>query len=80
VSLGRTPDGNPAFAALVTRSTVKNDKRTIFGWAMYDWPIRSTPPRSEARCPALFADKIVPEGGYEMFGATFSGEALTASA
>ena len=56
---------------------MKNDQRTIFGWAMYDWANSAYATTiAGAVLPAFFADEIVPEGGYEIFGATFSGEAM----
>jgi UMF1 family MFS transporter len=56
---------------------VKNDNRTIFGWAMYDWANSAyVTTVAGAVLPAFFADEIVPEGGYDIFGFTFSGEAL----
>jgi len=57
--------------------TVKNDKRTIFGWAMYDWANSAySTTIAGAVLPAFFADEIVPEAGYNVFGANLSGEAL----
>ena len=44
---------------------------------MYDWANSAYATTiAGAVLPAFFADEIVPEGGYEVFGATFSGEAL----
>ena len=61
-------------------TSVKNDKRTIFGWAMYDWANSAySTTIAGAILPALFADEIVPEGGFEIFGGTFSGETLWAA-
>ncbi len=57
--------------------TIKNDRRTIFGWAMYDWANSAYATTvAGAVLPAFFADEIVPEGGYEVFGATLSGQAI----
>ncbi len=59
------------------QQTIKNDKRTIFGWAMYDWANSAYATTiAGAVLPAFFADEIVPERGYDIFGATLSGEAL----
>ncbi|MEE9298936.1 MAG: MFS transporter [Acidimicrobiia bacterium] len=58
-------------------SRIKNDQRTIFGWAMYDWANSAYATTiAGAVLPAFFADEIVPEGGYSIFGATLSGEAM----
>ena len=60
-----------------SQRTAKNDKRTIFGWAMYDWANSAYATTiAGAVLPAYFADEIVPEAGYEVFGATLSGEAM----
>jgi UMF1 family MFS transporter len=58
--------------------TVKNDKRTIFGWAMYDWANSAYSTTTLAVLfPALMVDYIVPEGGYDLFGLmTVDGEQL----
>ncbi|NIS28851.1 MAG: MFS transporter, partial [Actinobacteria bacterium] len=59
---------------------VKNDRRTIFGWAMYDWANSAySTVIAGALLPALFADEIVPEGGFEIFGRSLSGETLWAA-
>ncbi|MBT8211707.1 MAG: MFS transporter, partial [Acidimicrobiia bacterium] len=58
-------------------SSVKNDRRTIFGWTMYDWANSAySTTIAGAILPAYFADSIVPEGGYEVFGWSLSGESL----
>lgn len=58
--------------------TVKNDKRTIFGWAMYDWANSAyTTTTLAVLFPALLVDHIVPEGGYDLLGLiTVDGEQL----
>lgn len=58
--------------------TVKNDKRTIFGWAMYDWANSAyTTTTLAVLFPALLVDHIVPEGGYNLLGLiTVDGEQL----
>ncbi len=56
---------------------IKNDKRTIFGWAMYDWANSAYATTiAGALLPAYFADSIVPDGGYEIFGRAFDGSTL----
>ncbi len=58
-------------------TSIKNDERTIFGWAMYDWANSAYATTiAGAVLPAFFADEIVPEAGYKVFGATLSGEAM----
>jgi UMF1 family MFS transporter len=57
--------------------SVKNDQRTIFGWAMYDWANSAYATAiAGAILPAFFADEIVPERGYDFFGVNLSGEAM----
>ena len=56
---------------------VKNDRRTIFGWAMYDWANSAyTTTTVAVLFPALLVDEIVPEGGYQLFGVLVDGEQL----
>lgn len=55
----------------------KNDKRTIFGWAMYDWANSAyTTTTVAVLFPALLVDEIVPAGGYRLFGLLVDGEQL----
>jgi UMF1 family MFS transporter len=53
---------------------VKNDKRTIFGWAMYDWANSAYITTAGAIVAAFFTGEIVPDEGY----AGMSGETLWA--
>ena len=56
---------------------MRNDRRTIFGWAMYDWANSAyTTTTLAVILPALFASEIVPEGGTRLFGRTFDAESL----
>ncbi len=56
---------------------MRNDRRTIFGWAMYDWANSAyTTTTLAVILPALFASEIVPEGGTSLFGRTFDAESL----
>jgi UMF1 family MFS transporter len=56
---------------------VKNDRSTIFGWAMYDWANSAYATTvAGAILPAYFADSIVPEDGYDLFGVNLSGESM----
>lgn len=50
----------------------KNDPRTIFGWAMYDWANSAYITTFAAIVSAFFTGVIVPEGGYR----GFSGQTL----
>jgi UMF1 family MFS transporter len=58
---------------------MKNDRRTIFGWAMYDWANSAyTTTTVAVLFPALLVDEVVPEEGYRLFGFLVDGEALGA--
>ena len=58
---------------------VKNDRRTIFGWAMYDWANSAYATTTMAAVlPAVFSGSIVPEGGYPLFGRLWDGQTLWA--
>jgi UMF1 family MFS transporter len=63
---------------MATDHSVKNDRRTIFGWAMYDWANSAyTTTTLAVLFPALLVDHIVPESGYDLFGlVTVDGEQL----
>ncbi|MBI5156857.1 MAG: MFS transporter [Acidimicrobiia bacterium] len=55
----------------------RNDRRTIFGWAMYDWANSAyTTTTVAVLFPALLVDEIVPEEGYRLFGLLVDGEQL----
>jgi len=62
----------------MTTTPIKNDRRTIFGWAMYDWANSAyTTTTLAVLLPALLVDYIVPESGYRLFGLiTVDGEQL----
>lgn len=51
---------------------VKNDKRTVFGWAMYDWANSAYITTFAAIVAAFFTAVIVPDGGYN----GYSGQTL----
>ena len=58
-------------------STLKNNPRVIFGWAMYDWANSAYfTTTAAALLPAYFAEAIVPPGGYELFGRVYDGQTL----
>ncbi len=45
-------------------TAVKNDRKTIFGWAMYDWANSAYATTAGAIVAAFFTGTIVPEGGW----------------
>jgi len=57
--------------------TPKNDPRTIFGWAMYDWANSAYATTvMAALLPAYFTTSVVPAAGWAIFGHVVHGEAL----
>ncbi|HJU80614.1 MAG TPA: MFS transporter [Acidimicrobiia bacterium] len=57
--------------------TMRNDRRSIFGWAMYDWANSAyTTTTLAVLLPAIFTGEIMPEGGVTVFGRTVDGESL----
>jgi UMF1 family MFS transporter len=56
-------------------ATIKNDRRVIFGWAMYDWANSAYITIAGAVVAAFFTGDIVPEEGY----LGLSGETLWAA-
>ncbi len=60
------------FTVAFVSETIKNDPRTIFGWAMYDWANSAYITIFGAVIAAFFAGSIVPEEGF----AGLSGESL----
>jgi UMF1 family MFS transporter len=58
-------------------ATMRNDRRSIFGWAMYDWANSAyTTTTLAVLLPAIFTGEIMPEGGVTVFGRTVDGESL----
>ena len=56
---------------------MKNNPRVIFGWAMYDWANSAYfTTTAAALLPAYFAEGIVPEGGFQLFGRVYDGQTL----
>ncbi|HSL26728.1 MAG TPA: MFS transporter [Acidimicrobiia bacterium] len=56
---------------------MRNDRRTIFGWAMYDWANSAyTTTTLAVLMPALFTGEIMPAGGFTIFGRSLDGESL----
>ena len=60
--------------ALLTDS-LRNDRRTIFGWAMYDWSNSAFITTQGAIIAPFFTGTIVPEGGWN----GWSGETIWAA-
>ncbi len=58
-----------------TQEGVKNDRRAIFGWAMYDWANSAYITTAGAIIAAFFTGEIVPDEGYM----GLSGETLWAA-
>ncbi len=64
----------------MTATAVKNDRRSLFGWAMYDWANSAYATTvAGALLPAFFAEEVVPEEGFEILGRTVGGETLWAA-
>jgi MFS transporter, UMF1 family len=56
---------------------IRNDRRTVFGWAMYDWANSAYSTTTVAVLfPALLVDEIVPAEGYRLLGIVMDGEQL----
>ena len=53
---------------------MKNDKRTIFGWAMYDWANSAYITAGTLIFSIYFADTIFPEEGMRLLGLDLDGE------
>ncbi len=62
-----------------SKPKLKNDRRTIFGWGMYDWANSAYATTTVAAVlPAVFSGSIVPEGGYPLWGRFWEGQELWA--
>ena len=56
---------------------MRNDRRSIFGWAMYDWANSAyTTTTLAVLLPAIFTGEIMPEGGVLLFGRLVDGESM----
>ena len=56
---------------------MRDDRRSIFGWAMYDWANSAyTTTTLAVLLPAIFTGEIMPEGGITVLGRTVDGESL----
>ncbi|MCY3579590.1 MAG: MFS transporter [bacterium] len=49
--------------------TLRNDRKTIFGWAMYDWAVSAYSVTLAAILPAFFAEFIVGDDGWNGWSA-----------
>ena len=54
----------------------RNDQRTIFGWAMYDWANSAYITAGSLVFAIYFGDTIFPEAGFSAFGVTVNAEAF----
>ncbi len=55
---------------------IKNDRRVLFGWAMYDWANSSYATTSGAIVAPFFTGEVFPDEGIELLGRTIGGETL----
>jgi len=54
-----------------------NDKKQIFGWAMYDWANSAyVTTVTVAVLPIFFSSVVMGEGGYEIFGTRYDAQSL----
>lgn len=59
--------------------TLKDDRRTIFGWCMYDWANSAyVTTVAVGLLPRYFADVVVPPGGVRIGGSVFAADTLWA--
>ncbi len=59
-----------------TEAPKRNDQRTIFGWAMYDWANSAYITAGSLVFAIYFGDTIFPEAGFSVFGVTVEAEAF----
>lgn len=65
------------WAFAVESPHMRNDRRSIFGWAMYDWANSAyTTTTLAVLLPAIFTGEIMPEGGVSLFGRLVDGESM----
>jgi len=55
---------------------LRNDKRTIFGWAMYDWANSAYITAGSLIFSVYFAETIFPDAGYRVFGVTLDAQSF----
>jgi UMF1 family MFS transporter len=56
--------------------TVKNDRRTVFGWCMYDWANSAYITTAVGLLPIFFAKSVVGDEGVMLFGRHFRADTL----
>jgi MFS transporter, UMF1 family len=56
--------------------TVKNDRKTVFGWCMYDWANSAYITTAVGLLPIFFAKTIVGDAGVILFGRHFRADTL----
>lgn len=54
----------------------KNDRRVVFGWAVYDWANSAYATTSGAIVAPFFTGEMLPEEGVEIMGRTVGGDTL----
>ena len=53
--------------------TVKNNKKTVFGWSMYDWAKSAFNNNTWCFMPVYFVSVVVPEEGFLFRGNLYTG-------
>ncbi len=61
---------------MATATPARNDQRTIFGWAMYDWANSAYITAGSLVFAIYFGDTIFPEEGFSIFGRPVGAEAF----
>jgi UMF1 family MFS transporter len=56
--------------------TVKNDRRTVFAWSMYDWANSAYITTAVGLLPIFFAKSVVGDAGATLFGRHFRADTL----
>ena len=57
-------------------TAIKNDRRTIFGWALYDWANSAYITTAGAIVAPFFTGQIIPDDGVDILGWNVGGETL----
>ena len=63
------PSKYPRFLGYILTDPVRNDRKTIFGWAVYDWANSAFATTLGAVIAPFFTVAIVPEGGWNGWSA-----------
>jgi UMF1 family MFS transporter len=61
---------------MATAAPARNDQRTIFGWAMYDWANSAYITAGSLVFAIYFGETIFPEAGFSVFGRAIGAEAF----